>query len=100
MLALGKDKSLGIATLPQPHSGRKRLGRSSPKSWEHMPPPQVQEMPSARAAAGGDSLVPTQLTGAGGNTVCKHTAVTAPGHLVLGFSTGEAGVNCCGQREF
>lgn len=37
MLAPGKDKSLGAVTLPQLHSGRKRLGRSSSKSWEHMP---------------------------------------------------------------
>lgn len=78
----------------------KGWGEAPARAGSTCQPPQVQEMPSARAAAGGDSLVPTQLTGAGGNTVCKHTAVTAPGHLVLGSSTGEAGTNRCGQREF
>ena len=39
----------------------------------------VQETLAPRASDGGDSLAPSQHTGAHGSAVCKYTAVTAPG---------------------
>lgn len=79
MLAAWKDKSEGTVTLPQPLCGRKRQGRSSPKSCEHTPAHTGPgDTLAPRASDGGDSLVHSQHAGVRGNAVCKYTAITAP----------------------
>lgn len=66
MFAPGKDKSLGAVKLPQPHSSRKSWGEAPPRAGSTWQPPWAQEILAARAAAGDDSLVPSQLARAGG----------------------------------
>lgn len=75
-------------------------GEAPPRAGSTCQAPWVQETLAARAAAGDDSLVPTQLARAGGSTVCKHTAITAPGHAVPALQQEKQEQTICGRGNF